>query len=368
MKELQSAYKGKKIIVTGHTGFKGSWLSLWLTQLGANVLGISDRLVTSPSNYKTSNLDKIIQTEWLNIFETEKLISVISKFSPDYIFHLAAQPIVYTAYNNPIETYKTNSLGTANIMEGIRHLNKRVIGIIITSDKVYDNLEWTWGYREYDKIGGKDPYSASKGMAELAIRSYVESFLNGHNTNKIIGIGRAGNVIGGGDWAENRIIPDCIKAWSKNEIVRVRNQNSTRPWQHVLEPLSGYLSLGSYLNKKDKQDGSAYNFGPKKDQDRSVSDLINEMKIYWNKVKWESDQSDNNKKFKEANLLRLNCDKAFETFNWQPILSFEETVKLTAEWYKTYYENSLQSTFNLSIQQLNYYIDTAKSRGLKWAQ
>ena len=366
MKEFESAYKGKKIIITGHTGFKGSWLSLWLAQLGANVLGISDRLVTSPSNYKTSNLDKIIETEWLDIIESEKLISIITKFSPDYIFHLAAQPIVYTAYKNPIETYKTNSLGTVNIMEGIRQLDKRVIGIIITSDKVYDNLEWSWGYREYDKIGGKDPYSASKGMAELAISSYVESFFK-NDDSKIIGIGRAGNVIGGGDWAENRIIPDCVKAWSKNEIVRVRNPNSTRPWQHVLEPLSVYLSLGSYLNKKEKQDGSAYNFGPKEDQDRSVSDLINEMQKYWDKVNWESDQLDD-KKFKEAKLLKLNCDKSLEVFNWRPILSFEETIKLTAEWYKTYYDSLDDNTFNLSVKQLNYYSDTAKLRGLKWAQ
>ncbi len=368
MKEFESAYKGKKIIVTGHTGFKGSWLSLWLHQLGATVLGISNKKVSSPSNYETSKLDQIIETEWLDVSNTDLLIHKITNFSPDYVFHLAAQPIVYTAYENPIETYRTNSLGTANIMESLRFIDKRVIGVIITSDKVYDNLEWSWGYREYDKIGGKDPYSASKGMAELAIRSYVESFFRDNDTSKIIGIARAGNVIGGGDWAENRIIPDCIKAWSNNEVVKVRNPNSTRPWQHVLEPLSGYLCLGSYLSKLNKQDGSAYNFGPKKDQDRSVSDLINEMEIYWDKVKWKIDDSNKKNIFKEAKLLKLDCEKSLDTFNWQPILSFAETVKLTAEWYRMYYENNNESTFDFSVQQLKYYSDTAKSRGLKWAQ
>ena len=366
MKEFETAYKGKNIIVTGNTGFKGSWLSLWLNKLGANVLGISDRLVSNPSNYKTSRLDKKIDTEWIDIADTKSVISVICKFSPDYIFHLAAQPIVYTAYENPVETYKTNSLGTINIMEAIRLLNKRVVGVIITSDKVYENLEWKWGYREYDKIGGKDPYSASKGMAELGIKSYVESFLK--ENNKIIGVARAGNVIGGGDWAENRIIPDCVKAWSKNKLVKVRNPNSTRPWQHVLEPVSGYLSLGSFLSKQKKQDGSAYNFGPKKSQDRSVYELINEMQIYWQKVNWEIDNSNKKNIYKEANLLKLNCDKSMEVLGWEPVLTFEETIKLTAEWYKNFYENSSGSTFDMSVQQLNYFIDVAKTRGLKWAK
>jgi CDP-glucose 4,6-dehydratase len=370
MKELKTAYNGKKVIVTGHTGFKGSWLSLWLYHLGAKVLGISDRIITNPSNYETSKLSDIIDTEWLDIADTKSLTSKVVNYSPDYIFHLAAQPIVYTAYENPIETYKTNSLGTANIMESMRHLTnkKKVVAVIITSDKVYDNLEWKWGYREYDKIGGKDPYSASKGMAEIVIRSYVESFFKGEDVNKIVGVARAGNVIGGGDWAVNRIIPDCVKAWSKNEIVKVRNPDSTRPWQHVLEPLSGYLSLGSYLNEKKKQDGTAYNFGPKKDQDRSVSNLINEMQLYWDKVKWKSEDSEKSNKFKEARLLKLNCDKSFEVFKWQPALSFEETVKLTAEWYKKYYENIHLSTLDLSMQQLELYCNIAKSRGLKWAQ
>ena len=224
---------------------------------------------------------------------------------------------------------------------------------MITSDKVYDNQEWTWGYRENDKIGGKDPYSASKGMAEFAINTYYDSFFSQKSKNVAVGIARAGNVIGGGDWAKDRIIPDCIRAFSLNKKVIIRNPNATRPWQHVLEPLSGYLTLAKSLYNNNSK-GEAYNFGPNPNQNYSVLELINEMSSYWENVKWKNKKvkKDN---FHEASLLKLNCDKALSDLNWSPTLSFEETVKMTVEWYKKFYQNPNESTYDFTVSQINYF-------------
>ena len=273
--------------------------------------------------------------------------------------------MVKSAYENPLDTFSTNALGSINVLEAIRTLNQKVVLIMITSDKVYDNKEWEWGYRETDQIGGKDPYSASKGMAELAIRSYVESFYN-QNDNIRIGIVRAGNVIGGGDWAENRIVPDCMKAWSLGEVVEIRSPNSTRPWQHVLEPLSGYLTLAANLSKDYINHGKAYNFGPVTLQNYPVKDLINEMSKYWSKVKW-NDISLDRIHAHEADLLKLNCDKSLFDLDWQPVLNFEQTIKMTVEWYKLFYNNIEVSMYDFSISQINDYKDLAKLRDLHWA-
>ncbi len=367
MKKLINTYKDKKVVVTGHSGFKGSWLSIWLHLLGAEVLGISDKIISKPSHYSSAQLEKIIKTSWIDITDTNRIVKTISKFNPDIIFHLAAQPLVYSSFQNPVDTYKINSIGTTNILESIRCLQKRVVGVMITSDKVYENFEWTWGYRENDIIGGKDPYSASKGMAELAIKGYVDSFFNSSGNNKIIGVARAGNVIGGGDWAANRIVPDCVKAWSKGNVVNIRNPNSTRPWQHVLEPLSGYLSLGRFLSKKKSQDGTAYNFGPHADQDNSVANLINEMSKNWKNVKWKNTFVKKSN-IKESGLLKLNCDKSLSALNWKPVLSFEETVSMTTKWYKNYYDNKSKTTLEFSKLQLEEYINLAKKRKVDWAQ
>jgi CDP-glucose 4,6-dehydratase len=336
---FNECFKNKVIIVTGHTGFKGSWLCNWLLALGANVVGISIDIPTNPSNYVASSLKNNIKDYFLDIRDGAKLRKTIEEVQPDYIFHLAAKSLVVPSYKSPFETYSTNALGTVNVLEAMRHLKKQVVAIMITSDKAYDNVEWVWGYRETDRLGGKDPYSASKGMAELAIRSYVESFFGKNDSNICIGIARAGNVIGGGDWAEYRIVPDCVKSWSKGKSINIRNPNATRPWQHVLEPLGGYLLLASKLSASKDFHGEAYNFGPSLTCSYSVSDLINEMSKYWDNVIWRN-MSEENDVVHEAKLLKLNCDKARFDLGWQSLLTYEDTVKMTSEWYREFYKGS----------------------------
>ena len=237
---------------------------------------------------------------------------------------------------------------------------------MITSDKAYDNVEWPWGYRETDSLGGKDPYSASKGMAELAIKTYIESFFR-KNNNIAIGIARAGNVIGGGDWAEDRIVPDCIRSWSKNLPVDIRNPISTRPWQHVLEPLSGYLTLGAALTSQQDLHGEAFNFGPSVDQNYSVKELIHEMEKYWDNVSW-NDVSNKNEEFHEAGLLKLNCDKALALLNWTSTLKFNENISMTVNWYKNYYQKkNKQDIYEYSISQISEYVSLARKKGIEWS-
>tara|TARA_B100000989_G_scaffold298952_1_gene291333 strand:- start:17998 stop:19092 length:1095 start_codon:yes stop_codon:yes gene_type:complete len=358
-------YKNKKVLVTGHTGFKGSWLSLWLTKLDADVYGISKDIPTKPSNYKVSNLFKYMSDYREDITNYDSIEKIISEIKPDFVFHLAAQSLVRSAYDEPINTIKTNALGTVNIMEALRKLNKNVSLIMITSDKVYDNLEWVWGYRENDNLGGKDPYSASKGMAELAIKSYINSYFSNNNSNIKIGIARAGNVIGGGDWAANRIIADCVKSWSENKKVEIRNPKSTRPWQHVLEPLSGYLTLGHNLFN-GVFNGEAFNFGPTADQNFTVAELINEMKRYWPGADWKDTSSKDN--FDEAGLLKLNCDKSLQKLKWSPVLSFEENVKFTSHWYKYFYENKNENIYEFSLNQIDEYSFIAKKKESVWTK
>ena len=359
-------YKGKKILVTGHTGFKGSWLSIWLKLLKADVHGLSLNIPTTPSNFEVSNLAEHINDNRLDITNFESIHKFISTLQPDFIFHLAAQPLVRQSYKDPLKTIMTNAIGTSNILNSINQINKPVTAILITSDKVYDNRELQRGYLENDMLGGKDPYSASKGMAELAIKTFFHSYFKEPNSLVKIGIARAGNVIGGGDWAEDRIIADCIRAWSLGEKVKIRNPDSTRPWQHVLEPLSGYLTLGSNLFKSNKLNGESFNFGPKANQNYSVRELISQMKKYWSDVQWvESSQLKNN--MHEANLLQLNCDKAFSEIHWSPVLEFDETIKLTTTWYKNFYENPKSNLYKFSENQINEYINIAKRRFVNWS-
>jgi CDP-glucose 4,6-dehydratase len=273
-----SCFDGAKILITGHTGFKGSWLSLWLTKLGAQVYGVSQDIPTTPSLFTSIELEKKLKDYRFDICEKDLLNNLIGEIKPNFIFHLAAQSLVRPSYKDPLNTLKTNALGTAKVLDSLRLLDKPMVAVMITSDKVYDNVEWLWGYRETDRLGGKDPYSASKGMAELVIRSYVESYFNSPNSDVRIGIARAGNVIGGGDWATDRIVPDCINAWSVSKMVDIRNLHATRPWQHVMEPLSGYLSLGLRLYESNNLHGEAYNFGPPARQNYTVRKLINEMR------------------------------------------------------------------------------------------
>jgi CDP-glucose 4,6-dehydratase len=364
---LRSTFSGKKILITGHTGFKGTWLTLWLKQMGANVSGISIDVPTNPSHFSALKIDKEICDIRADIREGERITALIQGLNPDFIFHMAAQPLVRRSYLDPLETWSVNTFGTLNVLESLRRLSKPCVAIFITSDKCYDNVEWVWGYRETDKLGGPDPYSASKGAAELAIRSYVKSYFP-KNGGIRIGIGRAGNVIGGGDWAQDRIVPDCVRAWAKGEVVSLRNPSSTRPWQHVLEPLSGYLNLASELYQSESLHGEPFNFGPLAQQNHSVGDLVGAMSEHWDQVRWSDLSTHSNTSSYESGLLKLNCDKALHYLGWTAIWDFKKTVEETAVWYKKFYESNGASIFAVSIKQISRYHELAKEKGLKWAQ
>lgn len=364
---LFSVFSGKTVMVTGHTGFKGSWLTAWLKLLGAKVVGVSIDIPGSPCNYETSHLHEIIDDHRIDIRDACAIRDLVQQAKPDFVFHLAAQALVRPSYENPLETLSINSIGSANVLDALRSLNRLVVAVMITSDKAYDNVEWVWGYRETDQLGGKDPYSASKGMAELAIRTYIESYFNSTESNVRVGITRAGNVIGGGDWAVDRIVPDCMKAWSQSDVVDIRSPWATRPWQHVLEPLSGYLALAADLYQRGDKHGEAYNFGPPAHQDHPVSELIDEMTKYWDHVRW-NDVSQSQEHLHEAGLLKLNCDKALFDLKWLPTLKFEETVRMTVEWYKSYYQNPQYSMYEFTLRQIEEYTALAQQRSIGWAQ
>ena len=352
MKELK-VFEKSKVLITGHTGFKGSWLTALLLQLKADIIGVSKDVPTIPSNFIALDLQNKINHINLDITNTLEFKKVIEQSQPDFIFHLAAQPLVRKAIQEPLETWNANCLGTISLLESVKQLRKNCVIIFITSDKVYKNQEWAWGYRETDILGGFDPYSASKAGAELAISSYVKTFFD-QNHNLKIGIGRAGNVIGGGDWGLDRIVPDCVKSWAQSTHVNIRNPLSTRPWQHVLEPLFGYLTLALKLKIDNSLHGEAFNFGPADRNNHSVSDLVNEMSKYWNKVAW-IDISGTEKASNESNLLKLNCDKAKMYLDWESLWDFETTVMHTCKWYKSFYDND--SFQNLSINQIQLYIE-----------
>ena len=356
-------FKNKKIIITGHTGFKGSWLSLWLKILGAKVIGLSINIPSNPSHFKTTQLqDKIVHKK-IDIRNLKLLKKTFKKHQPDYVFHLAAQSLVKKSYSNPIYTWQTNTIGTLNVLESLRELKKNCVAILITSDKSYKNLEIKRGYKENDILGGKDPYSGSKAGAELVIQSYISSFFPPNKTKVLIGIARAGNVIGGGDWSKDRLIPDCVKSWSKNKKVLIRNPKSTRPWQHVLEAISGYLFLALNLKKNKKLHGEAFNFGPSNAKNYTVVSVVKLMKKNWKKISWQLDKK-NKKFFYESNLLKLNCNKAKIKLKWKSILSFVETIDMVANWYKNYYLKP-SAAYKISFSQIQKYEKLLKKRLIK---
>jgi CDP-glucose 4,6-dehydratase len=354
---FNNIYENKKVFVTGHTGFKGSWLCEWLLKLNAKITGFSLDIPTKPSHFELTGLGARIERDIRgDIREFNKVNEVITACNPDFIFHLAAQPIVRMAFIKPLDTVLTNFVGTLNVLEAIRCLQKDCVAIMITTDKVYENKEWYHSYREPDELGGIDPYSASKVCAEAIISSYFRSFfkndlLNSRKPCKAVTSVRAGNVIGGGDWALDRIVPDCIRNLTNNECIPIRNKFSNRPWQHVLEPLSGYLLLGSQLYsimnsnvKSDLQERlidicSPFNFGPAISSNRTVIELVQEMLKYW-PGNW-IDQSDPNAPH-EASKLNLTIDKAFHLLGWKPNWHFERTIKETVDWYY----NAAKSKFN----------------------
>ena len=363
---MLQTFSGKTVVITGHTGFKGSWLSIWLKMAGANIVGIALDPNTEPSHFEAALLGKELTDHRVDIRNFNKIDEIIKASSPDFVFHLAAQPLVRESYINPIDTYSVNMMGTIHVLESLRTLDKHCAAIFITSDKCYDNVEWTWGYRENDRLGGPDPYSASKGAAEIAIRSYIKSYFSKNEHKVRLGIGRAGNVIGGGDWAVDRIVPDCVKAWSKNEIVELRNPMATRPWQHVLEPLSGYINLAAELYNSSALHGEPFNFGPKASQNHTVLELVKLMSLYWEQVRW-NDISETNSGPYESGLLKLNCDKALHYLKWEAVMDFDQTIRMTAEWYKAFYTTKGASILDTTKRQITEYISLAKHKNLKWA-
>jgi CDP-glucose 4,6-dehydratase len=365
MKLFGDVYRNKKVLITGNTGFKGSWLSLWLLDMGADVYGLSNGIPTTPSNYEVINLENDMKHFNVDISNFDSVFNLINEIKPDFIFHLAAQAIVKNSYTNPLEAFQTNVMGTLNILESLRILNIKCNAVMITSDKCYDNVEWVWGYKETDSLGGKDPYSASKGGAELVIKTYSESYFKSINSNVRIVSARAGNVIGGGDWASYRIIPDAVRSWSINSILEIRAPKSTRPWQHVLEPLSGYLLLGAKLSSCYELNGESFNFGPKPETSFSVEQLLEKMSEFWDNVKWKTVEADNS--IKEAGLLKLNCDKALYHLNWVPNLNFNDTIKFVSIWYKEYYDGNIDMK-KYTIDQINSYVNIANEQNLIWTK
>ena len=365
---FNNIYKNKKVLVTGDTGFKGSWLVMWLEKLGADVIGISKDIPTNPAMFKVLDLQKRIRHYQEDIRNLAKMEQIISEEKPDFLFHLAAQPIVSTSYSDPIETISSNVMGTANILETLKNSNQPCTAVIITSDKCYDNVEQIWGYKENDQMGGKDIYSGSKGAAEVIIKSYYHSFFKSDDCNVKLAIARAGNVIGGGDWAKDRIVVDCMKAWSNDKKVEIRSPNATRPWQHVLEPLSGYLALGAALHEDNSLHGEAFNFGPKAEQNRTVEELLIDLSRYWHfDNPSEAYEVTDNIPFHEAGLLKLNCDKALAYLKWQSNLDYNDTIRFTSEWYYDYYKNE-QDMYTKTLSQIQEFENKAKEKELLWTR
>jgi len=358
-------YQGRRVLVTGHTGFKGSWLALWLQNLGATVAGFSIDVPTTPSNFEVLGLQDRVRHYVGDIRDRDRLAAVIDEFRPEMVFHLAAQALVRRSYADPAATFETNVLGMVNVLECVRTRPWIEVAVVITSDKAYRNDEWCWGYRETDALGGHDPYSGSKSCADLVAHSYYHSFVK--NTPTRMAITRAGNVIGGGDWAADRIVPDAIRAWSAGTTVSVRSPKATRPWQHVLEPLSGYLWLGARLwEQAPAINGEAFNFGPDAHVDETVGELLDAMAARWPGVEWcvpdGLEQSGH-----EAMLLKLSCDKALFHLSWRAVLGFSETVEFTVDWYREWHAGGAD-LHAYTLGQIERYVALARDRGIVWAR
>jgi CDP-glucose 4,6-dehydratase len=365
-----SAYNGKRVLVTGHTGFKGAWLCEWLLSLGAEVTGLSLPPPTEPSLFSVLGLARRLRHILGDIQEPEVLRQAVKEAKPDFVFHLAAQALVRESYRRPRETFNVNAMGTLHLLEALREVSRPCAAVFITTDKCYENREWHHGYRETDALGGRDPYSASKAAAELIIASYRNSFFQTHPVK--IASSRAGNVIGGGDWAADRIMPDCVNALQQGKPILVRNRRATRPWQHVLEPLSGYLWLGASLAapKLRRCDltalTSAFNFGPNRDANRTVEELVEEVLRHW-PGRWQ-DKTDPTAPH-EAGLLQLSTDKAAAMLLWFPVWSFAEAVGQTVQWYRKAGAFINAKEFQrLTRRQISHYIDQARASRLSWVQ
>lgn len=342
---FNNIYQNKKILVTGHTGFKGSWLCAWMQKLGAEVVGVALEPDTNPSHFALLNLK--IKSHFVDIRDSKKIAVIFHETKPDMIFHLAAQPLVKESYKDPLYTFETNVIGTANVLQAARNIANLKAVLVVTSDKCYENKEWLWGYRENDPMGGYDPYSASKGCAELVTASFRNSFFNlkdyGQKHHTLIASARAGNVIGGGDWSLDRLIPDMVKAIVNNEIITIRNPKATRPWQHVLDCICGYLALGAKLLAQETAFAEAWNFAPNTFAAIKVIDVVEKMQHYWPKLKYKIQITPD--QLHEANLLKLDSSKANTLLPWRSIWDLEKTIAATINWYKNFYEKNVVSTF-----------------------
>ncbi|MBC8127952.1 MAG: CDP-glucose 4,6-dehydratase [Gloeobacteraceae cyanobacterium ES-bin-144] len=357
-------YQGKTVWLSGHTGFKGAWLARWLLLLGARVHGFSLLPATSPSLFEQLDLESLLEHEIADVCDADAVKRSLLRVQPDFVFHLAAQALVRFSYRYPLETYATNVMGTAHVLDALRLLEKKCAAVIVTTDKCYENREMDCAYSEEDSLGGHDPYSSSKGAAEIVTSSYRRSFFQVSDVR--IASARAGNVIGGGDWALDRIVPDCIRALQQGESIPVRNPHATRPWQHVLEPLSAYLWLAAQLYQSkdsDSQFTTAFNFGPEKEANRNVGDLVREIVKNW-PGNWD-DASDPNA-VHEAKLLMLSTEKAKRVLQWRPTWQFESAVARTVEWYRETHKHP-EITVDLTLQQITEYVTTARDAKIAWA-
>ncbi len=364
--DLKKFYKDKKIFITGHTGFKGSWLSIILNSFGAQLTGYAKDYTTEKDNFILSGMAERMTDIRGDILDASFLKKCLLNNDPEIVFHLAAQPLVRRSYENPTETYETNVLGTLNLLEAVRSSNTVKAVVIITTDKCYENKEWHWGYRECDALGGYDPYSSSKACTELLVNSYRKSFFQ--DTDVSIATVRAGNVIGGGDWSKDRIVPDCVKCLLTNQPILIRNENAVRPWQHVIEPLMGYLILGKEMYSSGKSFSSSFNFGPESSSFIPVSHIVDKIIENWGSGRWFSYNKE--KQPHEATFLSLDISKAKHMLGWSPLWDINKTIEKTIEWYKNYESTSI---YHLCVNQINEYMkdvhfheNTFNIATLKW--
>lgn len=353
-----NAYDGRRVLVTGHTGFKGSWLVMWLQSLGAEVTAISLPPETTPNHWELLKLDA--KSYYIDIRNEEALRAKVIEARPEMVFHLAAQPLVRRSYRQPLQSWASNVMGTANLLDACRQAEELAAIVVVTTDKCYENREWVWGYREIDPLGGHDPYSASKAGSELVAASYRRSFFHTPQS-PLLATARAGNVIGGGDWSEDRLLPDLVRAVAAGKSLEIRSPASTRPWQHVLECLSGYLVLGQRLLEGDRSCAEAWNFGPDREGNRQVDEVLAALQADWPAVRWHCGDEP---QLHEAQLLHLDSGKARDRLGWRPVLSFDEGIAATGEWYRAWLDCGEVS----SPAQLRRYMTLARERRLAWAE
>lgn len=348
VRSLKDFYRGKRVVITGHTGLKGSWLGLWLADMGADVLGIALPPNSELSAYSSCNLGGLLRSEFLDIRDRDGTMKLLRAFAPDVVLHLAAQAIVGQSYADPVNTFSTNVLGSINVLDCVRSLPTVKSAVMITSDKCYENVEQIWGYRETDRLGGSDPYSASKACAELAIRSFIDSYFSKAGTANVA-TARAGNVIGGGDWSQYRLVPDCIRSLRANQPISIRNPMATRPWQFVMDPLAGYLMLAQRLATPGKDFSGAWNFGPPVDNNNNVERGANELTAAWGGGSLEIVP---NPLFHESRFLQLDCTKSRVALGWQPAVDFSQTMNLTAQWYRKQFDTKDGSMIDFTLSQI----------------